>query len=171
MEPALPEPAPPPLVELRRPLGLRLIIIYKLIKAPLMLGLAVALTVAPVRALAVASWFAQAVAEHLAFWRSLGRWLGLHLTPTVLRGARLIAWLDAGVTIIEAVLLLLGKAWGEWMVVGGLAVLLPFEARALVLHRRVGRLVVLLVNLAVVGYLVRRQVLRHRRHARAAKGA
>jgi uncharacterized membrane protein (DUF2068 family) len=71
-----------------------------------------------------------------------------------------LAWLDGTVTLLEGILLLWGKAWGEWLVVGGLALLLPVEALGMIRRPSVVRAVVLAVNALVVAYLARRRMKR-----------
>ena len=48
--------------------------------------------------------------------------------------------------------------WGPWLVVGATASFLPWELLELYRHLKLGRLVLLMLNLAVVGYLVRRKM-------------
>jgi uncharacterized membrane protein (DUF2068 family) len=129
-------------------------------KAPLMLALAVWLTVAPNNAFHVAHWFAQELMEGGELWIRLGQWLQQQLSSSFITRGAILAWLDAISTAAEAVLLLLGKAWGEWLVVLGLAMLLPFEMLFLVRRPSWTRLLVLAANVAVVAYLARRR-LRH----------
>ncbi len=137
------------------PAGLKAITAYKFAKAPIMLALAAGLTFAPMRSVGVA--------RHLAFelsemgplgWRA-ARWLEPRLTPNVEHKAAALAWLDGASTLGEGLLLLSGSAWGEWIVVAVLAALLPVEVAALLQHPRPGRALVLLVNAAIVAYLVR----------------
>jgi len=73
------------------------------------------------------------------------------------RGAAL-AWLDGLFTAAEAVLLILRKPWSEWMVAIGLGLLLPFELVSVIRKPSIGKLAVLLINAAVVAYLVRRRI-------------
>ncbi len=143
-----------------RPLGMQLILAYKVVKAPLMLGIALWLTLAPERALGLAIQLVDVLHEHGGLWFRIARWIAPHLTPHLLSGARLLAWLDGGFTLAEAAVLWRGKPWGEWLVVVGLALLLPFEAEGFVAHRRLDRAVVLLLNVLIVAYLARRRLLR-----------
>jgi uncharacterized membrane protein (DUF2068 family) len=138
-----------------RPAGLRLILGYKFVKAPVMLALAAALTFAPARAVSVAHHAAFQLSETGALGWRVARWAEPHLTIRVEHRAAALAWLDGASTLAEGLLLLSGTAWGEWIVVAGLALLVPFEALALARRPRIGRAVVLLINLAVVVYLAR----------------
>lgn len=150
-----------------RPWGLRLVIAYKFVKAPVVLGIAAALTFAPQQSFVLAR---HAIAE-LSEWGALAfrvaQWLWRHATPDIETKAAILAWLDGVSTAIEGLLLWSGKAWGEWIVVAGLAVLVPFEALGLIRHPGLGRLAVLVINTAIVAYLAWRRIQAHRlRHAR-----
>ncbi len=69
--------------------------------------------------------------------------------------------LDGAATLFEWYALRTGRPWGAWVVVLATASLLPFEGIAIVRHRHAGRIVLLLVNLAIVGYLVHRTLKKH----------
>jgi hypothetical protein len=152
-----------------RPPGLNLIIGYKFLKAPVMLALAGALTFAPLSAIREARHVAFGLSESGGLgWRA-AHWLEPHLTERVEHRAAVVAWLDGTSTLAEGLLLLTGKAWGEWIVVAGLSLLLPIEFVAVVRRPRLVRALVLVVNAAVVVYLARRRLraLEHRQHRRA----
>jgi uncharacterized membrane protein (DUF2068 family) len=72
---------------------------------------------------------------------------GLHITLAAL-------WLDGVVTMLEGWALRRRHWWGPWLVVGVSGSLLPFEVVELVRHFRWTRLLVLVVNAAVVVFLV-----------------
>jgi uncharacterized membrane protein (DUF2068 family) len=55
-------------------------------------------------------------------------------------------------------LLILRKPWSEWMVAIGLGLLLPFELISVIRKPSIGKLAVLVINAAVVAYLVRRRI-------------
>ncbi len=149
-----------------RPAGLRLIIGYKFVKAPVMLALAAALTFAPVRAVSIARHATFELSETGALGWRIARWAEPHLTIRVEHRAAALAWLDGVSTFVEGLLLLSGTAWGEWIVVAGLALLVPFEAVGLARRPRIGRAVVLLINVAVVAYLARDRWRHRRAHRR-----
>lgn len=148
-----------------RPGGLKLIIAYKCVKAPLVLALALVLTLNPRGALHAVDVVARDLTEGGALFFRLARWLETHVTQRALGRGAILAWLDGITTTLEAFLLWRGHAWGEWLVVAGLAALLPFEAFALEKHPSFTRFGALLVNAAVVAYLVVRR-LRTAREAR-----
>lgn len=146
-----PAPSPP------RPLGLKLIIGYKLVKAPVVLALALFLTVDPRSAEHLVMIVARDLSEGGAFTARAGAWLGMHASLTDVRHVAMIAWLDGVTTAAEGFLLLRGKAWGEWIVIGALAALVPVEAVSLERHPGPIKLVVLLLNIVIVVYLAVRR--------------
>jgi uncharacterized membrane protein (DUF2068 family) len=120
-----------------------------------MLPVAVWLTVAPALAYRVAVEGVQQIAECGAGCLPIARWLHLHLTGQTVHEAALLAWMDAAWTALEGILLLTGRSWGQWMVVWGLALLLPFEAWSV--WQRPGPVpsILLAANALIVIYLVR----------------
>ena len=57
-----------------------------------------------------------------------------------------------------------GYTWGEWLVVVTTAGLVPFEIGALIRHLRVGRVILLVLNVAIVAYLIMNIRFRRRAH-------
>jgi uncharacterized membrane protein (DUF2068 family) len=145
-------------------LTLRLIIFYKLAKASLAFGFAALLfglilagetdhvaDLAPhVRHHLTAAWSLKLVD---AFVEAADRH-HLEVLATALA-------LDGSVTLFEWYALRTGRPWGAWLVVLATASLLPFEAVAIVRHESPGRIVILVLNLAIVFYLWRRSLLKH----------
>lgn len=156
----------------RRPLGLRLIVGYKSLKAVVMFGLALWCTIAPASAIRVVESFVTELSAHGATFVRLRAWVEAHLNPRVVTGTAIVAWIDGLATVVEVVLLLLGRSWGEWLVALGLASLVPVELWNLGRRPGFGKLAVLLVNAAIVIYLFRRRIhdQRVRRRALAAAG-
>jgi uncharacterized membrane protein (DUF2068 family) len=64
--------------------------------------------------------------------------------------------LDGAATLFEWYALRTARPWGAWLVVLTTASLVPFEIVAIFRHRRAGRVVLLMINMAIVVYLVRR---------------
>lgn len=139
--------------------GLRLIIGYKLAKAGVELLLAAVLTAVlvagtedPARALA------DVLRRHVT-----GAW-SLRLTALLARAATprgaeltIVALLfDGALTLGEGWALARGFTWGPWVVVVTTGSLLPFEIVELVRRPRPTRVLILLANLSVVGYLIAR---------------
>lgn len=145
-----------------RPLGLRLIVGYKSLKAIVMFGLATWWSVAPASALRLAEAAATELSAHGATFVRLREWVEQHLSRRVVTGGAILAWADGVATVAEVVLLLLGKPWGEWLVALGIASLLPVELVSMGRRPGYGKLVVLIVNAAIVVYLFRRRILEHR---------
>jgi hypothetical protein len=142
----------------RRPTGLRLIIGYKLVKAPTMLVLALWLTLGRDHGNSFVADLASRLAEGGWLLHRIGIWLQLNLSGSVLRGAAVLAWLDSASTSVEAGLLLLGKPWGEWVVTLSIGALLPLEVYWIAHHASWNRIGVLVVNSAVFAYLLSRRL-------------
>jgi uncharacterized membrane protein (DUF2068 family) len=137
------------------PAGLRLIIAYKFLKGPAVLLLAAWLTFAPERVLGFERRLAAELLEWGALLHRLALWLNLHVTASMLREGAAFAWLDGVTTLLEGVLLWLGYAWAEWLVVAGVSALVPFELWGFWHHPTPLRAGVIAVNVWIVVYLVR----------------
>ena len=159
-------PAPTQLAraEERQRVGFRLIIGYKFAKAALMFGVALWLTTAPGAAFRTLELLARELAEGGAAFAHAGHWIQEHLTSSFVRRGALLAWLDSISSALEAFLLLSGKPWAHWIVILGLAALLPFEVLSIEHRPGVGNVLVLLANVLIVAYLARVQILRARTH-------
>lgn len=154
-----------------RPAGLRLIIAYKFIKAVLQVAAAILLFYGAAHGLgARLADFAERLREHAVhawsnlFAAALLRFVHARHSLVFTADALL---LDAGLSGVEGWALLRGYTWGEWLVVGTTSLLIPFEIRALLHHLRLGRALLLLLNLAIVAYLIVN--IRARRAARPAE--
>jgi uncharacterized membrane protein (DUF2068 family) len=137
--------------------ALRAIITYKWVKGVVQLLLATALTVAILLGLddELAQW-AHEFRNHStrAYAVVLGRALERATTPRGLHITLLALYVDGVVTCIEGWALQRGHRWGPWLVVAVSGSLLPFELYELFHHFRWIRLVVLLVNAAIVAFLI-----------------
>ncbi|EPX61763.1 hypothetical protein D187_010382 [Cystobacter fuscus DSM 2262] len=133
---------------------MRLIIAYKFVKAVLMIGLALWFTVDPEAAYSFGQHVAYELVEARPLLVRIGNWLHGHLTEQVIERSALVAWLDGTTTALEGLLLLLGKPWGEWLVTINLSLFLPFEVYELIHKPGVGKAIVLLLNAAIVVYLL-----------------
>lgn len=143
-----------------KPAGVRIIIGYKLAKAIFQLVAALILLYGATHGLATAlADFAEKLREHAVHaWSNVVAAALLRFT-----NGRHTIWLaayallgDALLSAVEAWALWRGFAWGSWLIVGASACLLPFEIHALARHIRVGRVILFLINLAIVAYLLRR---------------
>jgi uncharacterized membrane protein (DUF2068 family) len=154
-----------------RPAGLRLIVAYKFTKAILQVAAAVLLFYGAAHGLsAKLADFAERLREHAVHaWSNvvaaaLLRFVQARHSLAFTADALL---LDAGLSSVEGWALSRGYTWGEWLVVGTTAFLIPFEIRALVHHLRFGRALLLVLNVAIVAYLIVN--IRARRAAHAAE--
>lgn len=147
-----------------RTFGIKLIIAYKFVKAPLMAALAIWLALDARAAVAVGERLASTLSEGGAYLAGVGHWIHLHLTRTVVTGSAIAAGLDSISTALEGILLWMGKPWGEWIVTLGLGSLIPLELFSLVRGPNLGKAIVLAINTAIVAYLAWRRIRALRRH-------
>jgi uncharacterized membrane protein (DUF2068 family) len=141
------------------PLGVRLIIVYKLVKACLQAVAAVALSLAVRAGFAHrVAHFAIALGDHSVHPLAirLAHWLSAVATPTHLQVLALILGGDAVVSAVEGWVLRRGARWGRWLIVVTTGALIPLEIYELLRRPRVGRLVILMINVAIVAYLIAR---------------
>lgn len=150
-------PGPPPQHRTaeRQRLGFKLIIAYKFCKAALMFGVALWLTIAPGAAYRTLEVVARELAEGGAVFSRVGHWIQDHLTNSIVIRGAVLAWLDGVSSALEGFLLWSGKAWAEWIVILGLACLLPFEVASIEHRPSLIKFVVLGVNALIVAYLAR----------------
>jgi uncharacterized membrane protein (DUF2068 family) len=144
--------------ELRRHLGFRLIIGYKFAKAALMFGVALWLTTAPGAAFRTLNLLAMELAEGGAAFGRLGHWIHDHLSNSIVIRGAVLAWLDSLSSAVEAFLLLSGKSWAQWIVIVGLACLLPFEILSIEHRPHIAKFLVLGANALIVAYLAYGQI-------------
>ena len=152
------------------PTGLRLISTYKFIKAVLQVLAAVLLFYGAAHGLnARLAEFAERLQEHAVHaWSNVFAAALLRFTHSKhsLSFTAYALLADAVLSSVEGWAILRGHTWGEWLVVVTTAGLIPFEIRALFMHLRVGRVLLLILNVAIVTYLIRN--IRHRQAAHAA---
>ncbi len=150
------------------PTGLRLITIYKFTKAVLQVAAAVLLFYGAAHGLnARLAEFAEKLREHAVHaWSNVFAAALLRFTHSrhslTFTAYALLA--DAGLSSVEGWALSRGYTWGEWLVVGTTACLIPFEIRALFHHLRAGRVILLILNVAIVAYLIMNIRFRRRAH-------
>ncbi len=145
---------------MRRERGLVLIIAYKLIKGVLWFVLAVTILVMMQMGLGDRLLgLAQQLRHHAHVW-------SLRLADLAVKASsRRALWTivialfaDGSLTLVEGWALIHGQWWGPWLVVVATGLLLPLEVVSLVRHVHIVRGLVLLVNLAIVGYLARKAI-------------
>jgi uncharacterized membrane protein (DUF2068 family) len=154
-----------------QPVGLRLITVYKFVKAALQVIAAVLLFYGAAHGLgARLADFAENLREHAVhawsnlFAAAILRFVHARHSLAFTADALLV---DATIGCVEGWALSRGYTWGEWLVVGTTAFLIPFEIMALLHHVRVGRALLLVLNVAIVIYLIRN--IRSRRADRPAE--
>jgi uncharacterized membrane protein (DUF2068 family) len=79
-----------------------------------------------------------------------------NLSPAQVKKLGLAGLLYAGLFLVEGTGLWLQKRWGEWATVVITGTLIPFEVYEIFRHPSVLKIVVLVVNVGVVGYLIYR---------------
>jgi uncharacterized membrane protein (DUF2068 family) len=147
------------------PAGLEAIILYKLIKAVVetLLGIAAVWLLAR-GAEAGAATLAEVLIEHFTGGWSLEAATLIVVAATTghVKFVALAAFADAVLSAIEGLALRAGRWWAPWLVVIATGALLPWELWELARSPRWGRVVILLINVAVVAYLLRTVVREHR---------
>lgn len=144
--------------EVHRPdFGLRLIIAWKAIKVIVLLGLGI-------------TAFALVHSDLHAVGMRVVEWLGIDAgRPTIAKGlAKLtgltpsrVTWIGVGAIIYACVLLVEAwglhqrRVWAEWLTVIVTSSLIPLEVYELVHAASLGKVIALVVNIAIVLYLMR----------------
>jgi len=137
----------------RESAGFRLIIGYKFVKAALMLGVALWLTTAPGAAFRTLNLVARDLAEGGLALRASDIVADAFVEQRGWSGEQSSPGLDSVSSAVEAVLLLSGKTWAQWVVIVGLACLIPFEILSIEHRPGIGKFLVLGANAAIVAYL------------------
>ncbi len=138
--------------------GLKLIIAYKFVRAAISLVGSVAGVVLLLSGRGpLVELYATTVHDHAASALALGvtRLLMSTFAPSHLIVVTTALGLDAAMLLVEGGALLRGWKWGPWVVVGLSGALIPFEIASLARHPSWVRVLVLIVNGAIVAWLVR----------------
>jgi uncharacterized membrane protein (DUF2068 family) len=135
---------------------LRTIALYKLVKVLLLLAVAYGELRLRDASLAakLLSW-AQAQPyglEHRIVTQLLEWFSGLSVSR--IHALRIVTLAYAAVFAVEGIGLWMQKRWAEWLTVIITASLIPLEAWEIFLRPTIGKVLILLTNVAVVGYLV-----------------
>jgi uncharacterized membrane protein (DUF2068 family) len=144
----------------RSPVGLRVIVGYKLAKAVAGLALGVTLlALGPDRAGDALEALASSVRRHAvqAWSLALGRLLARAAAEEAMGVVAVAALLDGCFSAFEAWALHLRLWWSPWLIIVSTSALLPVEVVALVRNPGAGRVGLLVVNAAIVGYLAWRR--------------
>jgi hypothetical protein len=146
----------------RRPLGLVLVVIYKVLTAVLM----AITTIFLLFTLENHQWVATFARSYI--WESKLEIIGWFLEkvtalkPSTLLFSGIVAGVYTIVTTIEAIGLWYEKTWGKFLVVGLVGISLPVEIFELFHGASLLKWVIFIANLAVFGYLLRE--LRYQSH-------
>lgn len=141
----------------KRPAGLQVIILYKFAKAALsaLVGV-IALALLRNGTEAAAATLAQRLLDH-----ATREWALKVATLIVMAGTRrhviiaaVAGFTDSAVSMLEGYSLRSGAWWGPWLVVAATGALLPWELAEVIGRPDWVRIVVFLINLAVVVYLL-----------------
>lgn len=152
--------------------GLKLIVLYKAVKAVFMLALGAVLLHEQLlgrvqgSAFHAAQWFAQ------RDWvdgvgQSIAEWIHAEITTQHIEFAIGLIWADAISTSIEGLGLHYRQRWAAWWVVLATSCLIPFELFELGKRFTVTRVVILTINVAIVVYLVWKVLVEQRPHRHA----
>ena len=137
---------------------LRLIAIFKFLKAALLIGLS----------FGVFRMMHQDIGMRVEHWveamhmdpgnRHVAMLLArlANLSPAQVKRLGLVGLLYGGLFLVEGTGLWLQRRWGEWATVVITGLLIPVEIYEIVRHPNVVKVLVLIVNVAVVAYLVYR---------------
>jgi uncharacterized membrane protein (DUF2068 family) len=150
----------------KRPVGLEAIILFKLIKATVeVIAGGVALVLLIRGAEAGAATLAQILEHFTGGWAlRAATILVVSATSGHVKFATVAAFADATLSAVEGIALGAGKWWAPWLVVVATGALLPWEIFEIFAHPGWGRVLLLLVNIAVVIYLLRTVVRERRAH-------
>jgi uncharacterized membrane protein (DUF2068 family) len=136
----------------------RLIAVFKLLKAALLIAVAVS-------ALKLLHKDVASVLEHWVAMlgldpgqRYVDRLLqkATNLTPNKIRDLGIVSFIYAGLFLTEGIGLWLVKRWAEWFTTIITSSLVPIEVYEIYRHPNPIKVVILIINMAVVGYLVYR---------------
>jgi uncharacterized membrane protein (DUF2068 family) len=139
--------------------GVSVIVAYKLGKAALQIVAAVVLvmalrTGAAERLREIVLRQIEHGTSHLAF--RIAHVIGQFTTAREVRVVALALSLDGLLSLVEGLALHRRYRWAPWLIVVATSVAVPFEIVSLLRQMRPVRLIVLVVNLVLVAYLVRR---------------
>jgi uncharacterized membrane protein (DUF2068 family) len=147
-----------------RAAGVRAIVLYKVAKAGAQTVLAVVISVLVATGYVTRAYeLAAALKDHLVHHWSIKLAEMLMRSLTATRLWWIVAALvgDAVISAIEGWALARGYGWGAWLVVAATSLLLPVEVIELSYRTTAGRAILLLVNLTIVLYLLRRAMKEH----------
>ena len=118
-----------------------------------------------VRSVLRASHWLGALSGHFAVQRAV--WHVLAADDHTLHEIGAVSLGYAGVFAVEGVGLLSHRRWAEWLTVGVTGSFVPFEVYELACHPGAGKVIAIVINVAILAYLVARRLTEHRRTSAA----
>jgi uncharacterized membrane protein (DUF2068 family) len=137
---------------------LRLIALFKLIKAALLVAIGVGALKLLHRDMAssLEHWVSMSGFDPGNRWVYKGLQKATNLTPNKLKDLGIVSFIYAGLFLVEGTGLWLLKPWAEWFTIIITSSLVPVEIYELYRHPTASKVLVLIINIAVVAYLVYR---------------
>jgi uncharacterized membrane protein (DUF2068 family) len=135
---------------------LRLIAIFKFIKAALLIALGVGLFRFIHRDIGevLEHWIKALRLDPGSHYVNLALEKAAHLSPAQVKKLGLGSFLYAGLFVTEGAGLWLRKRWGEWLTVIITSSLVPLEVYEIYRHFSLAKVGVLVINVAIVVYLI-----------------
>jgi uncharacterized membrane protein (DUF2068 family) len=135
---------------------LRLIALFKLLKAITLIAVGVGALKLLHRDLqsTLDHWVAMSGLDPGNRWVERGIEKASNLTPAKVKGLGIVSFIYAGIFLTEGIGLWLMKHWAEWFTIIITSSLVPVEVYELYRHPSVTKILVLIINVAVVIYLI-----------------
>jgi uncharacterized membrane protein (DUF2068 family) len=137
---------------------LRLIALFKLLKAMTLIAIGVGVLKLLHRDIdsTLGHWIAISGLDPGNRWVERGIEKASNLTPAKVKGLGIVSFIYAGLFLTEGIGLWLMKRWAEWFTIIITSSLVPVEIYELYRHPTASKILVLIINLAVVAYLLYR---------------
>jgi uncharacterized membrane protein (DUF2068 family) len=137
---------------------LRLIALFKLLKAITLIVIGVGALKLLHRDMGstLDHWVAMSGIDPGNRWVERGIAKASNLTPAKVKGLGIVSFIYAGLFLTEGIGLWLMKRWAEWFTVIITSSLVPVEVYELDRHPSGSKILLLIINIAVVAYLVYR---------------
>jgi uncharacterized membrane protein (DUF2068 family) len=137
---------------------IRLIALFKLVKAALLIAVGFGALHLLHKDLAsvLQHWIARLSLDPGNRFVDRGLQKAANLTPDKIKGLGIVSFIYAGLFLTEGIGLWLVKRWAEWFSVIITTSLIPVEIYEIYRHPSAIKCLVLIVNIAVVGYLLYR---------------
>ena len=137
---------------------IRLIVLFKLVKTIILIAVGVGALKLLHRDVGstLDHWIAVSGLNPGDRWVEKGIEKFSNLTPAKVKGLGIVSFIYAGLFLTEGIGLWLMKRWAEWFTIIITSSLIPVEIYELVRHPSAIKIVVLIINIAVVFYLLYR---------------